>query len=400
MIMRWVKRAILVVLALGLIALLISAFRPKPVPVEVAKVARGDFEQTVDEDGRTRVKERYVVSSPVNGHLARITRRAGDAIEVNDVLATVWPLAASLLDDRSRAELQARVRGAEAAHARADAAVERAQALLEFNRKELARIKALADSGSLTGRELERAELEHRLAAKDVEVAKFGGRVADYELEVARAALVASSVPTKPEVAPGAWSIRSPVRGRVLRVLQASEGVVTAGTTLMEVADPSMLEVVVDVLTSDAVRISPGARTLLDSWGGPEVLEARVRTIEPSARTKISALGVEEQRVDVVLDLLSPYERWTSLGDGFRVHARMSVFSGHDATKAPSAALFREGDTWALFVVSGGRAAKRKVGVERRNAFEAVIAFGVQAGDTVVVHPSTSVADGVTVAVR
>jgi len=398
--MRWLKRAILLVLALGLIALLALSFRPKPVPVEVARVARGDFEQTVDEDGRTRVKERYTVSSPVNGHLARIVRHAGDAIEVGDVLATVWPLAPSLLDARSRAELTARVRGAEASHARADAAVERAQALHEFQRKEVERIKALVASGAVTGRELERAELELRLVAKDVEVAKFGGRVADYELEIARAALTASNVPAKGDIAPGAWSIKSPVRGRVLRVLQTSEGVVTAGTMLMEVADPSMLEVVVDVLTTDAVRIAPGARASIDGWGGSEVLEGRVRTIEPAARTKISALGVEEQRVDVVIDLLTPYDRWASLGDGFRVHARVLVYSEQGATKVSSAALFREGDKWALFVIAGRKAAKRMVAVDRRNASEALIKGGVQEGDTVVVHPSTSVADGVTIAVR
>ena len=334
-----VSRVVGAAFLLGVIALIVVASLPKPVPVDAAEVERGVLEVTIDEAGRTRVKDRYTISAPLAGTLARIELRPGDTVEEGAVIGRVEPLAPQLLDDRSRAQAQARVAGALAAQRQARAAVSRAQAALELAEQNEARQSALAQRGGASAQSLDQARFETRARREELTSARFGVRVADYEVRMARAALgsVESGEATE------SMEITSPVAGRVLRVVQESEGVVQPGTPLVEVGDPAALEVVVDVLTADAVKVEPGAPVSLERWGGEGALEGRVRRVEPSAFTKVSALGVEEQRVNVVIDIDSPRERWTQLGDGYRVEARMQIWREEDALKIPASALFRSG---------------------------------------------------------
>lgn len=393
--MKWVRRAVLTLFLVGIVAVLALAFRTKPVPVETAKIERGEFVETVDEPAKTRVRERFVISAPVSGDLARVELSPGDMVEEGAVLATIRPLAPQMLDVRTKSELEARVKAAQASHTLSAAAVDKARAAETFAKKEVDRIAGLAQKGTLPGIELEKAEHTLTLAQKDVKSAGLSAQVAANELAVAKAALASGG---KVE-ADGVWLVKSPLKGRVLKVVRESAGVVQAGAPLLEVADPTDLEVVAEMLTSDAIRVRPGAKVSLERWGGDAPLDGIVRKVEPSGYTKLSALGVEEQRVDVVIDIVSPAETWAQLGDGFRVHSRTEVFRKPDAVKSPSAALFRDGEKWALFVVDGGRATKRVVTVERRNGPEAMVS-GIEPGTVVVAFPSNAVGDGVKVAAR
>jgi len=392
--MKWLRRTLLLVFALAVVVMLALAFRKKPIAVEVAKVDRGEFVEMVEEPGKTRVRERFVVSAPVAGELARIQKKPGDLVEAQEVVATIRPVAPAMMDVRQKGELEARLQAALASQTLANASVDKAKTMRSYAQKEVTRLKTLTEKGALPEHDLDKAELDLRVAEKDLKTAELSARVAAHEAAVARAAI---TVPG--QKSDSAWLVRSPLKGRVLRVLQPSEGVVNAGTPLLEVADPTDLEVVVGVLTSDAIRISPGARSLLERWGGPSALEGRVRSIEPSGYTKLSALGVEEQRVDVVIDIVSPAPAWSALGDGFRVHTRTIVFRQPDALKTAAATLFREGDAWALFVVQNGHAAKRRVNVDRRNGPEVVLS-GIDPGTTVVNFPSSALSDGAAVAIR
>ena len=392
---RWIKRSILVILAVGLVATIVYAWLPKPVPVETAVAEKGDLVVTVDEDGRTRVKDRYVISAPLTGNLARIELSPGDAVKQGEILARLVPLTAPLLDARSRKEAEARVRAAEAARRQAKAQIERASAAESYAQKEAKRTRELSGKGVITESELDRANLEERAREAELASAQFGAKVAEHELSMARAALGAFKGPGK-AASEDQLVVPSPVRGRVLQVLQKSEGVVQAGAPLLELGDPSALEIAVDVLTSDAVRIPPGAPVEIVRWGGPS-LPGHVRLVEPSAFTRVSALGVEEQRVNAVIDLDAPYEKWSQLMDGYRVEARIVVWKGKDVLTAPASALFRRDDGWAVFVVQDGRAVARRVEVGHNSGLSAEIVSGLSPGDRVVVHPSDRVADGVRV---
>ncbi len=385
---------------LAILALVVVSFLPQPVPVDVAPVTQGRFEQTVDEDGKTRVRERYVVSAPLAGRVLRIALREGDAVERGGLLAVMVPAAPALLDVRTERELKERLGAAEADRLRTQAVVERAKAALKQARIDFNRSRELARERLVPQAQLERSELDVTLRRKELEAAEFENDVAGHQVELARAALLQARKGIDPGAAPDRLEIRSPVAGRVLRVLQESEAVVALGTPLLEIADPSELEVVVDVLTTDAVQISPGMPVRIERYGTGQPLDGRVRLIEPSAFTKISALGVEEQRVNVVIDLVSPSEQWSTLGDGYRVEARVIVHEEEDAVAVPVGALFREGERWTVFVVDGGKARKRAVEVGRRNGIEATVAKGLEVGELVVVYPSDSVKDGVSVKQR
>ncbi len=379
---------------LAVLALLVVSFLPQPVPVDVAPVTQGRFEQTVDEDGKTRVRERYVVSAPLAGRVLRIQLKEGDAIERRGLLAVMVPAAPALLDIRTERELQERLGAAEADRLRTQAVVERAKAALKQARIDFNRSRELARERLVPEAQLERDELNVTLRRKELEAAEFENDVAGHQVELARAALLQTRKGIDPGAAPDRLEIRSPVAGRVLRVLQESETVVALGTPLLEIADPSDLEIVVDVLTTDAVQITPGMPVRIERYGAGDPLDGRVRLIEPSAFTKISALGVEEQRVNVVIDLVSPSEQWSTLGDGYRVEARIMVRAEDDAVKVPAGAVFREGERWTVFVVDGAKAEKRVVEVGHRNGIEATITKGLEVGDLVIVYPSDAVEDG------
>ncbi len=353
--MRWLRRTLYVLLAGGAIAILVFALMPKPIIVELGEVTRGHFEQTVDDDGKTRVRERYTVSAPVAGTLLRIGLKAGNPVEVDTVVATIVPNPSPLLEPRTRQELEQRLGAAEARKLRADAALERARGNLDQARADLERTRVLAGKGVASASKLERDEILARIGARELDAANFEAHAAEHEVELARAALaISGDNAAARSTAGGAWDIRSPVAGRVLRVLQKSQASVAAGAPLIEIGDPHDIEVVVDVLSADAVKIEAAAPARIEGWGGDKPLEGRVRRVEPSAFTKVSALGVEEQRTNVIIDLVSPQSEWRTLGDGSRVDARIVVYEADDVVKVPTGALFRDGNQWAVYVAVGG----------------------------------------------
>lgn len=402
-ILTWVKRILSLAFVLGVVAMLVMAWMPKPIPVDIAEVETGALLVTVDESGRTRVKDRYVVSAPLAGNLARMALDPGDSVEEGEELAQILSLEPPLMDARSRAQAQARVSSARASARQARATRGRIEASSEFNEREAARQRGLAARGSVASLAAERADLQHRTSTEELASATFATRVADYEVRVAEAALRRQGGTTgRRGQAPADEQVivDAPVAGKVLRVIQESEGVVQAGSPLLEIGDASHLEIVVDVLTSDAVDIALGASVIIDRWGGDEVLHGRVRVIEPSAFTRVSALGVEEQRVNVIIDIDEPYEVWQALGDGYRVEARIVTWEGADIFKVPASSIFRRDEGWAVYVVEAGLVALRSVEVGRSNGLEVEIVSGLEAGDQVVLHPSDQIAEGAQVEVR
>jgi HlyD family secretion protein len=380
---------------LVLVAAAVVSALPKPVEVETGTVNRGPLVVTVNEDGITRVKDRYVLSAPLSGNVARIELDAGDAVKRGTVLARILPARTPLLDARTRKEAAAQVARAQAATQQARAQIERARAALDYSKKEAARSLRLYEQEIITQAELDRVNVDERTRRAELTSAEFADKVAQHELSMARAALGRFEGQT--EEAGEQFDVPSPIDGRVLKVLQQSEGVVAAGAPLLEVGDPGALEIAVDVLTSDAVHIKPGRTVAIEEWGGPP-LKAAVRMVEPSAFTKVSSLGVEEQRVNTIIDLNEPYERWSDLGDGYRVEARIVVYRADKKTRVPAGALFRRERDWAAFAVVNGRAELRKVELGRRNDVHAEVEKGLAVGERVIVHPSDQVADGVEVA--
>ncbi|MBP6493771.1 MAG: efflux RND transporter periplasmic adaptor subunit [Rhodoferax sp.] len=381
------------------LALLVWAFMPRATEVEVASVTQGRFERSVQEDGKTRLRDRYVVSTPLAGRVARITLRQGDSVERDAMVATLWPLVPALLDERARDQQNAHVGTLEASVSRAKANVGRAMAALDQARAELKRNEALAKEGFVSPNQNETGRLTVRLREQELESARQEESGARHELDQSRIALRQySSGSTGAQQR--AWQIKAPVSGKILKIQQQSEGIVQAGTPLMELGDPSQLEVVVDVLTEDAAQIRPGTPVQLSNWGGPETLEGRVRLIEPAAFTKVSALGVEEQRVNAVIDITSAPDKRATLGDGFKVDVRVLVQVVESAVKVPVSALFPVGARSALFVVEGGRARQREIEVAARNGVEAWVKTGLAPGTPVIVYPPTALKDGARVTTR
>lgn len=391
---RWLGRLGWALLALALVGLVVFAMLPKPVTVETATVKRGPLVVTVDEAARTRVKDRYVVSSPLAGNLGRIELNPGDRVKAGDVIARISPVDSPLLDARTRTETEARVAGATAAQRQAAAAVSRAELAQAHAASELETARGLVGKGALVAKDLENAELEQRLRVEELASAKFAAQVADHEVQMTRAALARIGGKTGEQ-----FEITAPTSGRVLRVVQKSAGVVAPAVPLLEIGDDAALEVVSDVLTSDAVRIPSAAKVKLLRWGG-EPLAGHVRTIEPSAFTRISALGVEEQRVTVVIDLDEPHAKWTALGDGYRLDVQIVTWEQTSVLTLPQGAAFRSADHWAVFVVDAGRARLRPVELGQRSVFDAEVLSGLDEGTTIVLHPGEKVVDGVQVTTR
>jgi HlyD family secretion protein len=386
------------VLAAG--AVVTWAVMPGAVPIETATVTKGRFVASVDEDGKTRVRERYVVAAPLAGRLGRIRFKVGDPIKVDDAVATITPSPAPLMDPRTRREVEERLGAAEANVERGKAVVERASAQSNQANTDLTRTRTLAERGAATAQALERAELAVRLADRDLRAAEFLDHAAEHELSQMRALLARYSNNTNADEKPESWNIAAPVAGVVLKVAQESETIVQPGTPLLDIGDPRDLEVVVDVLSTDAVGIRHDAVVTIIHWGGPGTLAGRVRRVEPAAFTKISTLGVEEQRVNVLIDIISPAEQWARLGDAYQIDAQIVVFTQEDATIVPAGALFRRGDQWNVYVVKDGRAQIQEVQVLRRSGRFAAIASGLNQGEAVIVYPSDRVASGVRVALR
>jgi HlyD family secretion protein len=378
------------VIALGALTLLILIFifRPSPVIVEVGLVTRGSLQVTVEEDGQTRVHDRFVLVAPVSGSLARIQFDEGDSVKIGQVVAV---LTAQSIDPAERQELNARLKAAEALNRESREQVKHTASDYELAKRELQRLETLGASGFASKQSIEQARTAEITSRNEWEAAKYRAEAAAQEIEMIKARLIAAdpNATDKSKLI----ELHSPTEGRVLRIPEKSERFVNAGTPIITLGDPGRLEVVIDVLSEDAVKISPGAEVLLTEWGGEKPLRGVVRTIESSAFTKISALGVEEQRVNVVADFVDPPE---TLGDGYRVEAQIVIWEGSDVLKVPSSALFRQQDQWAVFVVDGGQAHLRNVQIAHRNPMETEIR-GLSEGTKVVLHPSNQITDGIAV---
>jgi HlyD family secretion protein len=385
--MAWIAIGLLVV------AGLIYGFMPRPLAVDLAEVIRGPLTVTIVEEGRTRVIDRFVLSAPVAGFARRVELDVGDPIFRGDRVLILEPLRSDVLDPRRRAEAEARVAAARAALHGAEQKVAAAAADAEFTAAELARKERLRAERTISEDELDRARASARAAAATLRSAEFAVDVARYDLEAAETALEYSAALGAGD-APETVSVIAPVSGRVLRLVRESEGVVAAGEPLIEIGDPRALEVAVDVLSADAVRLAPGTRVRLLRWGGAGALDAVVRVVEPTGFTKISALGVEEQRVWVISDIVSPADEWERLGDGYRVEAEFILWQDDDVLKIPSSAMFRTGDGWAVYVLRDGRARLRSVEAGRQAGLETQILAGLEAGEQVITHPGDQVADG------
>lgn len=388
--LKWKKLSTMVA---GLVVLTCFGllFMPGPIPVEVTKVRIGPLQVTVDEDGETRAHDRFIVSAPVAGRLARIELHEGDPIARDQAVAELWPLP---LSGREREEQLARISATEAQLREASERIHQARASYEQARRERARMEKLAAGGFVAQQEAEQARLAESTSANELDAARFRERSVEADLKAARAALLAL------DTSRGSGArviVRSPIAGKVLRIPEKSERVVAAGTTLITVGDPNRIEIVVDLLSTDAVKVKAGMPVLLEGWGGDRPLRARVRVVEPYGFTKVSALGVEEQRVNVIADFVEATE---SLGDGYRVEAKIIIWSSDRVLKVPVSALFRQGEDWTLFAVEGGRARRRTIQLGRRGALEAEITKGLTSGEIVIRHPSNDLTEGARVKVN
>ncbi len=400
----------LIIVAAGWLVL-----QPAAIVVDLAAVTRGDMLQTVRDDGRTRIRERYTVSAPLAGRLVRVDLDPGDTVVAGQTLvAVIQPTDPALLDPRAVAEARARVQSAQARIAQLVPRLNLAREKLNLAEAEYGRIRKIFDQEASSRAGLDDAELAFDIARADYADVTYLQQIAEFELQLAQAALIHTdeqieeagtdndaTEPTESETEASAneakkefqLQIRSPVTGRILRVFQESATVIAAGEPLLEVGDPTDLEVEVDVLSSDAVQIQPGATVFLEQWGGDTVLPAKVRLVEPSAFTKVSALGIEEQRVNVIIDFVDDAPP-PPLGDGFRVDARIVIWEGHGVLKVPAGALFRVGDDWAVFRNVNNRAITTAVKLGHRNDVEAEVIAGLQELDNVVVHPGDKLKDG------
>jgi HlyD family secretion protein len=369
--------------ALALIALL---FRPEPLRVDTGQVQKGGMQVTVDEQGETRAHDRFVVTAPVAGRLTRIELHDGDAVQQNQVVAQIAPLPLSV---QERSEQTARIASAQARQREAEELVRHAREDLEQARRESKRVERLVKDGFMSSQAAEQARNAEITIANEMEAARFRVKSAAAEVILAESGLIAV------QGGKGAlFKVRSPVAGRILSIPDQSERVVAAGSPLLTVGDMSKLEVVIELLSSEAVKVKPGMPVILDGWGGSHSLQAKVRLVEPHAFTKVSALGVEEKRTNVVADFVDVPQ---SLGDGYRVNAHIVVWTAEAVTKVPASALFRCADAWCAFVVEKGVAKRRVVTIGQRNSQEAEALAGLDPGEVVVRHPANQIDEGVRV---
>ncbi len=394
------RRRIVVISIMALVVLAVAyGFMPRPVPVDVVKAARGPFRVTIDEEGKTRVKDRFVLSAPVSGYMRRVELDVGDRVKKGQAVVVLEPMRSDVLDPRRRAEAEAAVSSARAVLSSAEENARAATADAEYARLRLERSRKLYDQGYIARDVFDQSESEARRTEANRLSAEAAVKTARSELERARAALgysAAEGASGKLELV----TVRTLVGGRVLKLHHESEGVVNAGEPLIDIGDPSQLEVETEVLSADAVNIGPGTTVFFERWGGDAPLTGKVKIVEPAAFTKISSLGVEEQRVLVIADITSLPESWQRLGDRYRVEASFIIWEGKDVLQIPASALFRRGEGWAAFVMKNGKSHLREVKVGNRNGLAAEIISGIAEGETVIIHPDDSIAEGVRVKVR
>jgi len=386
--------------ALIVVVMLVLAFRPRAVPVDLGEVTRGAMQVGVRDEGRTRIRDVYAVAAPVGGRLLRVSAEAGDRVEAREVVARLLPSEPAFLDARTEAEARAAVDLAEAGLAAARADAESAAAALELAQSEHARVQSLRDSDIASQAALDRVASELRAARAANNRARASVNMRRAEVEAARVRLL------EPDEEGGSGNgavldIRAPIAGVVLRVLQESETPLAAGTVVMEIGDPAGLEIVAELLSTDAVQVEPGAPARITDWGSDAgALPARVRRVEPYGFLKVSALGVEEQRVNVILDFEAPEADWSRLGHGYRIEAAIAVWQADDVVQVPVAALFRDDGRWAVYRVAEGRARLTPLQIGHDNGETAEVLGGIEPGTSIVLYPGAEMADGVRVEVR
>lgn len=389
--------------AIGVLLMLslIYLFWQRPVITDIAQLSTNELQVTIADEAKTRVHDIYVLSAPVTGHLRRINAEVGDAVtRSSTVVAQIEPIAPSFLDPRSEAQAKADIQTADSALTLAQAEVNQAQAELDFAMSELSRMRELRVQNSVSERELDNAERAFKTRRAALATAQAGLQMRVYELERNKALLLSPSTSEEQRGNCECINITTPVNGRILKILNKSEGVVSAGTPLLEIGDPQDLEIVVELLSFDAVKVQPGQRVLIKNWGGEKPLEGRVNHIEPIGFLKVSALGIEEQRVNVIVDLQSDFKEWARLGHGYQVDVEIILWEGEKILNLPLTALFREQQDWAVFAIEDDIVQKRLVQIGQRNGFNAQILSGMQEGDWFVLHPNDQISEGVKVASR
>jgi len=393
------RRVFIIAVFSAVLIAVIYGFAPKAVPVDLSKAARAAMRVVVEEEGKTRVRDRFVISSPVTGYLRRVTLKVGDAAKKGQTVGILEPIRSGVLDPRSRAEAEATLSAAAASLRAAEERFHAAAADAEYAAKNLERQKRLYQSGYIAKDLIDQAENDAKRTEANRLSAEASVRTARAEVSRAGATLrhsAAEGTADHQRIVP----VISPVDGRVLKVQKESEGVVNAGDPLIDVGDPGLIEVKVEVLSADAVMINPGTAVIFERWGGQTPLSGTVRVIEPAAFTKVSSLGVEEQRVLVIADITSMTEEWKRLGDGYRVEAKFIIWEGKDILQVPASSLFRKGDDWSVFVNDRGKARLRKISIGHRNGLAAEVISGIAEGDEVIVHPDDAVKDGVRIKAR
>ena len=386
------RKLVLVAAVAGIAVLLALAFRPAALDVDIAAVQRGALQETLEQEGKTRMHDSFVLASPVAGRLKRIELHAGDPVKVGEIVATIDPVP---LEPQQRAALEARVQTAQELEREAAARVQRAEADSSQAKADLERATKLAAEGVIAREALEKAQTAGKTANKELDAALFKSKAAASQVEEAKAALLATAAQDPAGIK--TVYLRSPVPGRILRLIEQSERVVGQGTPVVSIGYTPRLEIVADYLTTDAVKISPGMPALIEEWGGSKPILARVRLVEPGAFTKISALGVEEQRVNVVLDFVSAPEQ---LGDAYRVEVRVITWQSPRVLKVPLSALFRRGDDWNVFIAETDRASRRNVKIGHRSDLEAEVLDGLREGERVIVHPGNELTDASRIRIR
>lgn len=384
-------------LAAGVLVLVVLGLKPRPIEVELATVKRGPLTVYVMEEGKTRIRNRYVVAAPVSGNMRRVPLKAGDSVEAGKtVLTVIEPALAPLLDARSKAQAESRIATAEAAVMQAEQSLEMARTSAKFARTNWDRVKGPSTAGSISANDRDNIQREAEVREREVRAQEFALKVANYEVTTAKAALLQLNDPGSGTPV----EVKSPVSGHVLKVQQESAMTITAGTAILEIGDAKDLEIEAEILSRDAVTIRPGAEVSVEQWGGDVPLKARVRLVEPAAFTKVSALGVEEQRVIVLCDPDPTSVGQTTLGDRYRVEVRVATWHENDVLQVPSGALFREGSAWKSFLYDQGKAKNIEVKAGRTDGKWTQVIEGFKEGDRVLMHPPDTVKDGVQVTPR
>lgn len=384
-----------------LITGMIYAFMPKPIIVDLYQLEKGQLTISISEEGKTQVHDIYTLSAPVTGRLKRIHAEVGDQVILSEtIVAQIEPLDPIFLDPRSEAQAKADIQAAESAKKLAEAEVSQAQAELDFAFNELSRMRELLLKKSVSARELEVADKTYKTRRAALATAQAALQMRNFESERANAAMLS---PTATQAMHGfceCLDIRAPIDGSILKILNKSEGVVNMGTPLLEIGNTNKLEIIIELLSSDAVRVKPGQMVMIDNWGGDTTLNAQVTRVEPIGFTKVSALGIEEQRVNVIADFLSPQAQWQSLGHGFQVEIEIIITTLEDVLTVPIGALFRAGKDWAVYQVIDGVASKKIITLGLKNNLIAEVTDGLTTGDLIITNPSNQVIEGVRVISR